>query len=87
MQNVYVPPARIPPIGGEDWDEAVEALFEWVGLASLGSQRYVLTLTSRVREASADGVWIVDHPGYKLQTNQIHTSQCTRLQTGRHEVT
>ncbi|KAI0766075.1 hypothetical protein BC629DRAFT_1596553 [Irpex lacteus] len=43
MQNVYVPPARIPPVEGEDWDEAVEALFEWVGLASLGSPRLQTT--------------------------------------------
>ncbi|KAI0769177.1 hypothetical protein BC629DRAFT_1442262 [Irpex lacteus] len=46
MQNVYIPPARLPqspPLDKEEWEEGVEALFEWVGLASLGSQRLQTT--------------------------------------------
>lgn len=50
MQNVHTPPApqirpRPSPTGitgeeaAEDWDAEVVSLFEWAGMASLGSQR------------------------------------------------
>ncbi len=43
IPNVYITPARLPPVDEEDWEDEVEALFEWVGLASLGSQRSAFT--------------------------------------------
>ena len=45
-RNVHLPPPQLPqspPLDKEDWEEEVSTYFEWVGLATLGSQRYVLS--------------------------------------------
>ena len=44
LQNVYVPTGPLPQPASKlsdelQWHEDVSALFEWVGMASLGSQR------------------------------------------------
>ena len=35
--------APLPEESTEDWDERMSDLFEWVGMACLGSQRFVST--------------------------------------------
>lgn len=44
LQNVFIPKPKLharpkDPDAAEEWDEDVAALFEWVGLACLGSER------------------------------------------------
>ena len=47
-QNVHIPKPDLSPRpkdanAAEEWDENVAELFEWVGLACLGSERYAIT--------------------------------------------
>lgn len=84
-RDVYLPPPQLPqspPLDKEDWEEEVSAYFEWAGLASLGSQRYVLFALWKFSMMSCLGVC----SDCRSMINQTHISLSMSLLMARKRV-